>query len=53
MVLKAAWNWGSNSSVINDPIGEPDHTPLYVDLLSAWVYIQCPYVFPHLRGRAP
>jgi len=23
IVLKAAWHWGSNSSVINDPPGEP------------------------------
>ena len=36
IVLKAAWHWGSDSSVINDPSGEPGHTPLYVGLLSAW-----------------
>jgi hypothetical protein len=36
IVLKAAWHWGSNSSVINDPVGEQGHTPLYVGLPSAW-----------------
>ena len=36
IVLKAAWHWGSDSSVINDPLGEPGHTPLYVGLPSAW-----------------
>ena len=34
IVLKAAWHWGSDSSVINDPLGEPGHTTLYVGLLS-------------------
>jgi hypothetical protein len=32
----AAWHWGSDSSVVNDPLGEPARTPLYVGLLSAW-----------------
>jgi hypothetical protein len=50
MVLKAACNWGSNGSVVNDTLGEPDHTPLYVGLLSAWVEIRCPYVFPTYVG---
>jgi hypothetical protein len=26
-VLKAAWHWGSDSSVVNDPLGEPGRTP--------------------------
>jgi hypothetical protein len=34
--LKAAWHWGRDCSVINDPLGEPDCTPLYVGLLSMW-----------------
>jgi len=37
IVLKAAWHWGSDSIVINDPFGEPGCTPLYVGLPSAWV----------------
>jgi hypothetical protein len=36
IMLKAAWHWGCDSSVINDPLGEPVHTPLYVGLLFAW-----------------
>jgi len=35
IMLKAAWHWGSDSSVINDRLGEPGRTPLYVGLLSA------------------
>jgi len=35
-MLKAAWHRGSDSNVINDPLGEPGHTPLYVGLSSAW-----------------
>ena len=27
---------GSNSSVINNPLAEPDHTPVYVGPLSMW-----------------
>jgi len=34
--LKAAWHWGSDNSVVNDPLGEPGRTPLYVGLRSAW-----------------
>jgi len=30
IMLKAAWHWGSDSSVVNDPHGEPGHTPMYV-----------------------
>jgi hypothetical protein len=33
-VLKAAWHWGSDSSVVNDPLGEPGSTPFYVGLPS-------------------
>jgi hypothetical protein len=29
-------NKALNSSVINDPLGEPGHTPLYVGLPSTW-----------------
>jgi hypothetical protein len=34
IVLKAAWHWGSESSVVNDLVGEPGRTPLYVGLSS-------------------
>jgi len=34
IVLKAAWHWGSDSNVVNDPLGESGRTPLYVGLPS-------------------
>ena len=34
IVLKAAWYWGRDCSVLNHPLGELGHTLLYVDLLS-------------------
>ena len=34
-MLKTAWHWGSDWIVVNDPLGEPDHTPLHVGLPSA------------------
>jgi hypothetical protein len=36
IVLKAAWHWGRDCSVVNDPLGEPDRTPMYVGLPSMW-----------------
>jgi hypothetical protein len=36
IVLRAAWHWGRDSSVIKDPLWEQGHTPLYVGLPSAW-----------------
>ena len=36
IMLKAAWHWGIDCSVLNDPLGEPGHTPFYVGLPSAW-----------------
>jgi len=36
IVLKAAWHWGRNYSVVNDPLWEPGRTPLYVGLPSTW-----------------
>jgi len=36
MVLKAAWHCGRECGVINDPLGEPGCTPLYVGLPTAW-----------------
>jgi hypothetical protein len=34
--LKGAWHWGIYNSVINDPLGKPGCTPLYVGLPSTW-----------------
>ena len=40
---------GSNSSVVNDPLGEPGCTPLYVGLLSTWGSGDGDHVcFPHI-----
>jgi len=36
IVLQAAWHWGRDSSFINNPLGEPGHTPLCVGLLPGW-----------------
>jgi len=30
IVLKAAWHWVSDNSVVNDPLGEPSRSPFYV-----------------------
>jgi len=35
IVPRAAWHWGRDSSVINDPLEEPGRTPLCVGLPSA------------------
>jgi hypothetical protein len=34
IVLKAAWHWGRESNVANDPLGEPGRTSFYVNLPS-------------------
>jgi hypothetical protein len=52
-VLKAARQWGSDSSGVNDLLGEPGRTPLYVGLPSAWGFVDDDYVFSAFRGRAP
>jgi hypothetical protein len=36
VVLRAVRHWGRNSSVVNHPLGEPGHTPLYVGLPCTW-----------------
>jgi len=36
IVLKEAWQWGSNSSVGNDPLGETGSTAFFAGLPSAW-----------------
>jgi hypothetical protein len=52
IVPKAAWHWDGDSSVINNPFGEPCHTPLYVGLLSAWESVDGDLMFfPHFLGE--
>jgi len=36
IVLRAAWHWGRDCSVLNNPLGESGYTPLYVGLPSMW-----------------
>jgi hypothetical protein len=51
-VLKAARQGGSNSSVVNDPVVEPDRTPLYVGRSSAWGSVGGDLIFyPHFVGE--
>jgi hypothetical protein len=45
IVLKAAWHWGSDSRVVNNPFGEPGQTPLYVGLLSVWASVDSDRMF--------
>ena len=36
IVLKVTWQWGRDCSVLNNPLGEPGRTQLYVGLPSTW-----------------
>jgi hypothetical protein len=36
IVLNAAWHWGRDSSVVNDPLGKSGRTALYVGHPFAW-----------------
>jgi hypothetical protein len=50
IVPKAAWHWGRDRSVVNDPLEEPGRTPLYVGLPSAWGSLDGDLnVFPHMQ----
>jgi hypothetical protein len=48
IVLKAAWHSGRDSNVINDPLGEPGRTPMYVGLLSTWGSVDSECTFSSL-----
>jgi len=39
IVLKAAWHWGRDSNVVNNPFGEPCHTLLYIGLWFVWALL--------------
>ena len=52
IVLKDAWHWGRDCSVINDPLGEPGCTPLYVGLPSMLGSVGSDQMFsPFFVGR--
>ena len=54
IVLRAARHWGRECSVVNDPLGDPDHTPLYVGLPSAWGSVDSDLLFfLYVCRRAP
>jgi len=44
IVLKDAWHWVRDSSV-NDPLGEPGRTPLYVGRSPAWGSVDSDLMF--------
>jgi len=52
IVLKAAWQWGSNRSVINDPLGEPGRTPMYIVLPSVCSSVEGDCMLSLFCGRA-
>ena len=45
IVPKAAWHCSRVNSAVNDPFGEPGHTPLYICLPSAWGSLEGDIVF--------
>ena len=45
IMLKAAWHWGRDCSVLNDLLGEPGHPPLYVGLPSTWGSVDGDLIF--------
>jgi hypothetical protein len=49
IVPKAAWHWGGDSSVTNDPLGAPGSTLSYVCLPPAWGSAACDCLIPWLR----
>jgi hypothetical protein len=53
IVLRAAWHWGRDSSVVNDPLGELSRTPLYVGLPAPWASVEGDLMFFPIRRRAP
>ena len=53
IVLKAAWHWGRDCSVVNNPLVEPGRNPLYVGLLSTWGSMDCDQIFSLICTLAP
>jgi len=50
IVLKAAWQWGNDSGVLNDRFVEPGRTPLCVGLPTRWGSVDGdPMFFPFSR----
>jgi len=53
IMLKAAWHWGSDSSVANNPLGEPGRTQKYAGLVSTWGSVDSDCTFSPFCWRAP
>ena len=53
VVLRAAWHWGTDSSVVNNRLEEPSRTALYVGLPSAWASVVGDLMFFPTCRRAP
>jgi len=45
IMLKAAWHWGRDCIVLNDPVGELGRSPLYVGLPSMWDSVDGDLIF--------
>jgi hypothetical protein len=50
-VLKAALHWGSDSSIVNGPLGEQGRTQFYVGLPSPWGSVDGDHMFSPFRGE--
>lgn len=53
IVLNPAWNWGSNSSVVKDPLQEAGCIPLYVGHPTARGSVDGDRMLFPFHGRAP
>jgi len=53
IVMSAAWHWDRDSSVVNDPLGEPGRNPLCVGLPSVWGSVDGDLTFIPIFRRAP
>jgi hypothetical protein len=52
IMLKAAFHWGSDSKVVNNPLKELCHNPLYVGLLYVWGSMDGKHMFSlHFMGQ--
>ena len=51
-MVKAAWHWSSDSSVVKDPLGEPGRNSLNIGLPSAWGSVDSERMYsPHFVGE--
>jgi len=51
-VPKDAWHSGSNSSIVNDPTGEPGRTPVYVGLPIVWGSVDGDHMSPSVSWKS-